>query len=672
VYRQYWLATAGVIALGACSDSSRESSSSTTTLSPNTAPVVDAGPDLAGMETTIVEIDATVSGSGVTIEWSQIAGPPVQFNSTSIEDPTVILPKVGGDTTATLRVTVSDNVNDPVTDDVTITIANASRKGPSSQGIDDNSDDRRDKAKRDRDGDRPRSESREVRTYNGSNNNVANPLWGASFVHLQRLAPSDYEDDIGTMAGGLRPSAREVSNTIAAQDAGVSIENAANATDFVWQWGQFIDHDLDLTDGGEEVADIAVPTGDAWFDPDGIGASVIFFNRAVYDPDTGTDTANPREQENEITGWLDGSMIYGSDDERAAALRVAPDSPFLATSAGNLLPFNTDDLTNANGFVPDPASLFLAGDVRANEQVGLTVMHTLFVREHNRLAALLQERNPGADAEAIFQKARRLVIAELQIITYEEFLPALIGPDALPPYTGYDATINPSIYNEFSVAAYRLGHSMLNEALLRLDAGGAEIAAGHLALREAFFTAPSILQAEGDLDPILRGLARQLHQRVDTRIVDDVRNFLFGQPGVGGLDLASLNIQRGRDHGVPGYNDVREAMGLSRIASFAEITSDADLAQALADTYFNVDGIDLWIGGLAEDPLVSESSQLGPLFTAIIARQFRELRDGDRFWYQNDLSTDEREMVRGTTLSAVIRANTGIGNELQANVFILN
>jgi len=361
-------------------------------------------------------------------------------------------------------------------------------------------------------------------------------------------------------------------------------------------------------------------------------------------------------------------MIYGSSDERITALRVGSESPLLKTSEGNLLPFNETSLTNANGFITDPTRLFLAGDIRSNEQLALATMHTLWVREHNRIAEALADDFPNNTADEIFELTRRLVVAKIQMITYNEWLPVLIGSGAIPAYAGYDAAINPSIYNEFSGASFRLGHSMLNERLLRLDASGNEIADGHIDLSAAFFTAPMILTSESSIDPILRGLATQRHQALDEMIVDDLRNFLFGAPGDGGLDLASLNIQRGRDHGLPDYNSMRVAMGLPAVLSFGDISSTADTIASLSATYSSVDDIDLWVGGLSEDAV--GASQLGPLFQAIIARQFTELRDGDRFWYENDLTPAEMDRVRGTTLARVIRANTDVGNELQDNVFI--
>ena len=150
-------------------------------------------------------------------------------------------------------------------------------------------------------------------------------------------------------------------------------------------------------------------------------------------------------------------------------------------------------------------------------------------------------------------------------------------------------------------------------------------------------------------------------------VVDDVRNFLFGDPGEGGFDLASLNIQRGRDHGVPGYNDARQALGLPRVESFADISSDQDIQRRMASVYDSVDDIDLWVGGLAEDQL--PGAMVGQLISRLVKRQFEVLRDGDRFWYQNHLNDEERRMVDNTTLADIIRRNTTIDSEIPDDVF---
>jgi len=520
---------------------------------------------------------------------------------------------------------------------------------------------REDKRRGDRGDRRPRGSG--VRSIDGTGNNRDNPEMGASFTDLRRLMDSDYGDGISTLAGQSRPSARAVSNAVVAQEG--SIPNTLGTSDYLWQWGQFVDHDIDLTEGVNpaEPANIEVPTGDPYFDPDSTGIEVIELNRSIYNPETGLTADNPRQQENEITAWIDASNVYGSDDERAEALRTNDGTGRLKTSAGELLPFNTQGLPNAGGASD---TLFLGGDVRANEQVGLTTLHTLFVREHNRLAQELAEEHPRWDGDRIYERARRIVGAQMQVITYKEFLPALLGQGAISPYRGYDRAVDASIINVFSTAAYRFGHSALSPTLLRLDASGNEIAEGNLALRDAFFN-PDILINEGGIEPILRGLAAQTHQRVDPLVVDDLRNFLFGPPGAGGFDLASLNIQRGRDHGLPGYNDVREELGLPRAQDFFDISSDTEVVDRLSSVYDSVDDVDLWVGGLCEDPL--PGSHLGELFAEIVVMQFEALRDGDSYWYSRSLSRQERREVENTKLSDIIRRNTDIGEELPDDVF---
>lgn len=548
------------------------------------------------------------------------------------------------------------------------------RGGRSPQGINDGADERR-AAAMNRPGRNEFTptmvEGREVRSFDGTSNNEDNPEWGASFSHLQRLGDADYADGVSEPNGQDRLGAREISNIVSVQDDGVDIINEFGTTDWLWQWGQWIDHDLSITDGAtEEEFNIEVEAGDIWFDPNGTGEIVMEVFRAVYDEETGTSVDNPREQENENTSWIDASMVYGSDDERAMAIRVGEDSPFLATSEGNLLPFNVDELTNANGFVTDPTTLFLGGDVRVNETVGLTVMHTLFVREHNRVAALLQDEFPDASGEQIFQSARRVVIAEIAKITFDEYLPALVG-NSMPDYAGYDSSINPNIYNEFSAAAYRLGHSELSETTFRIDADGESLAEGPLSLRDSFFTGINLLLEEDDIDPYLRGLAAQEHQAIDRFVVNDVRNFLFGEPGQGGFDLVALNIQRGRDHGLPSLNATRVNLGLAPHASFEEVSDDPDTQAALAEAYDTVDDIDLFVGGIAESPLTENGSQLGETNTAIIVRQFDEVRAADRFWYENDLNDTEMAIAEQVTLANLIRNNTSIGDELQDNPFVV-
>ncbi|MCG8542614.1 MAG: peroxidase, partial [Alphaproteobacteria bacterium] len=254
---------------------------------------------------------------------------------------------------------------------------------------------------------------------------------------------------------------------------------------------------------------------------------------------------------------------------------------------------------------------------------------------------------------------------EVQAITYNEFLPILVGEDAIAAYSGYDPSVDPGISVEFSTAVFRFGHSLLSTSIQRLEENGETIDAGNLTLAESFFTPGEL--ATGGIEAILRGLGDSPSQEIDTHIVEDVRSFLFAGPDGPGLDLASLNIQRGRDLGVPTYNDLREALGLDRAESFADITSDAELAAELASVYDNVDVVDAWIGGLAEDHV--NGGLTGELFSTVLVDQFTRLRDGDAFWSEGgDLPAEEIEALWSTTLSDIIERNTDV-DVIQDNAF---
>ena len=502
---------------------------------------------------------------------------------------------------------------------------------------------------------KPRRES--FRTIDGRDNHLEETEMNAEGTQLGRLMPSDYSDHYSEMAGQYRRSPRMVSNLVCDQKE--SIENTLRTSDFLWQWGQFLDHDIDETPVNvDEAFDIEVPLGDDWFDPGHSGTALIPLNRSAY-----TVALGARQQLNNITAYIDGSNVYGSDLARANELRTLDGTGHLKMSAGDLLPFNVNGFANA----PDSSipTFFLSGDVRANEQVGLTAMHTLFAREHNYWPISSTRWTRAWTARRSTSAPGPSSGAEMQAITYNEFLPRLLGPDGMPPYTGYDPTITASITNVFATAAYRVGHTMLSPQLMRLDATKAPSPVGHLPLASAFFN-PNEIIANG-CDSILRGLANQRAQTVDNAVIDDVRNFLFGEPGEGGFDLASLNIQRGRDHGLPSYAYSRKAYGLSPAHYFSDISSDTAVQAALADAYSSVEDVDLWVGGLAEDPI--PGSHLGPLFSHMLIEQFEALRDGDRLWYERALPRALVREINSTRLSDVIRRNTDIGNEIPDDVF---
>ena len=512
------------------------------------------------------------------------------------------------------------------------------------------------------------------RSFDGNSNNVNNPTWGAADAQLTRISNADYADGISVPKLDMtnnRPNPRVISNKLFAQQA--TISNGLALSDFTWAFGQFIDHDISLVenDATESLSNIEIPSDDLFFSP----GSTMFMSRSMAAPGTGTDVNNPRQHNNQITSFIDASSVYGSDENRANWLRTF-DGGKLKTSPGNLLPWNTitgnqnDEIDfNAPFMADDTRSLtryFVAGDIRANENPLLLSFHVLFLREHNRLCDELALAHPAWNDERIYQRARKLVGAFIQEIVYKEWLPAM-GVE-LPNYSGYKNNVDPSISNEFSAAAFRLGHTLINSNIIRMNNDGSDIPGGNISLRDAFFN-PFVMILSGGVDPFFKGMATQVQQEMDCKVVDDVRNFLFGAPGQGGLDLAAININRGRDRGIPSFNQIRQDLGLPPVNSFYTLTHDQEVADIMQEVYGSIDNLDPWVGMVSEYHVGSDAL-FGELIMTILEEQFQVLRDGDRYYYEvdNELTAAQKEMVSNTTLREIIMRNTSI-DLMQDEVF---
>ena len=516
--------------------------------------------------------------------------------------------------------------------------------------------------------------AQEFRTYDGTGNNMSNPKWGAAHARVNKMVSNGYDDLMSEPAGSDRPNPREISNRLFSQEGNINDQLALS--DYVWVFGQFIDHDITLVENNVlEPLMIPVPANDQWMDPLNTGQVVIPMFRNAYDPSTGDSPDNPRTHINAITAFIDGSAVYGSDVFRANWLRSFKNGK-LKVSSGNLLPFNTvsgefnDPIDPTAPFMADDLGsgrkMFVAGDIRANENLLLISFHTVFLREHNRTCDELIAKNPSMSDEQIYQKARRMVIGQIQSIVYDEWLPSM--GIHLADYQGYNAEVNPGIFNVFSAAAFRLGHTLLSPVIRRMGNDGDKISLGDISLRDAFFQPLEILRA-GGIDPYFKGMGAQIQQDLDCKVIDDVRNFLFGPPGAGGLDLAAINIMRGRERGLPDFNRIRADIELDPVEDFTEVCSDGETASLLKDMYGTVDQIDPWVGMLAEDHM--PQALCGETIMEIMKRQFSVLRDGDRFFYLNDagLTDDEKTEITRTKFSDIIRRNTDI-KLMQDNVFI--
>jgi len=460
------------------------------------------------------------------------------------------------------------------------------------------------------------------------------------------------------------PNARVASNIVSPDVEELKHPDGFSAA--VWWIGQFLDHDL--TFNKDVGADIFIDvTGDSHFDPSGEGDFISIRRGDFLFDHTGT-----RQFVNDITAFLDLSAVYGSRNYRAQFIReysggrLAFQNP--ANGDGHIPPRNFNGLPNLGGDSDD--TKFLVGDFRGSENTFLTAAHTLFLRNHNYWADAWENEHPDWDDERLFYAARRWNIAEWQKVIYYEYLPTLLGEDAIPEARGFDPDVDPSIMAEFAGAGWRVGHTFLNNHInLRDPATFQEV--GTLDLRDAFQDTDEV--NNHGIGRVVAGIVKTVCHAVDARIVEDVRQHLFLGPGFSvNLDLAAMNILRGREMGLPSLNDLREHYGMPRLASFADLTSDVQMQANFAQIFTSIDQVDLWLGLLQEDH--EQGSTFGRTLHRLIVDQYTALRDGDLYYFEYDpsLSRDDRDEIKSVTLADIIARNTNIDrDQLQDNVFVV-
>ncbi|XP_059475444.1 peroxidase-like isoform X2 [Neocloeon triangulifer] len=539
--------------------------------------------------------------------------------------------------------------------------------------------------------------SRKYRSADGSCNNLIDGRWGRRGVALQRILPPKYGDGVNSPRTGVAlPTAREVSQRLTTGGAPDTPDDSL--TLLVMQWGQFLDHDLthtpiskgptqsgiacctngkinDIDRRHPDCFPIGLPTQDPIFGP--LGEQCMEFVRSLPAPRPQCNFG-PREQMNQITGYIDGSNVYGSNQDQQDALRLFQGGFLRAQQTRRstlLLPDNRNECSSGG------LSCFRAGDGRVNEQPQLTVTHTVWLREHNRLAAALGEMHPKWSDEAIFQEARRIVVAQMQHITYNEWLPIILGRERMdllrlsPQENGgtrlYDETLNAGITNVFATAAFRFGHSLIRDSIQTFSQFGT--IKEDLPLHRNQFS-PFVLYKEGAFDDLLRGLLTQTCQRFDRFFSREVTDKLFQGSLPFGLDLVALNIQRGRDHGLPPYNEWRSVCGSKSATSWRDLAVEMEpsAVSALQAAYADVNEVDLFPALVAERPL--RGALVGPTLACILGDQFVRLRRGDRYFYeeqgQNGSFTPEQlAEIKKTSLSRILCDNSDDMVRLQPLAF---
>ncbi|KAG8323517.1 peroxidase activity protein [Homalodisca vitripennis] len=546
------------------------------------------------------------------------------------------------------------------------------------------------------------------RRPDGLCNNLKHPTWGAKNTPFTRLLGPLFSDGMTapriSVKGQQLPMSRIVSRTMH-PDEGYH-EHAG--TVMIVAWGQFMDHDFTLTatpldplnkNEPEECCnrpphlknpycfEIPVPEDDYFYRKYNVKCQDFVRAFPAVRPGCRLGSRTPF---NTLTGVIDANTVYGVTEEFSRHLRsgfgglMRMNPVFAEYGLKDLLPLKLDIPDEGCTRTNRSQYCFDAGEIRVNEQLVLTCMHTLWAREHNRVAHGLQQINPHWDDETLFQEARRIVIAQIQHITYNEFLPILLGKEVMDKFgllltkegywDGYNSEVNPNIIDAFSAAAFRFGHTLLPTAVERWSKAHKFIASKRLS---DLIRRPYDLYRAGVLDEYFMGLMNQVAQAMDDSVTQEVTNNLFKKPGHHyGLDLVAFNMQRGRDFGIPGYMEYRKFCGLPGADSFVGLfgAMPNTTINRYTTIYESPADVDLWSGGVSERPL--PGSMIGPTFGCIIATQFSYARRGDRFWYElpnqpSSFTPEQLQEIRKVKLARVICDNTDLIDTIQVYPMVL-
>ena len=537
----------------------------------------------------------------------------------------------------------------------------------------------------------------QFRTVDSTCNNLDNPLWGAANTAFSCVRPAQYEDGMDSPVGfsqlisgnafkGPWPSAREVSRLIVKD-----LPPRTPLSHLFAVWSQVMAHDLgrlgefdttscsescDLDEHGQFCFPILVNPLDEVYGTSGQNSGrCLPLTRSVGEcirRDGNKTFDMTRQQLNHITHYLDASGVYGSTEEEFAALRMFEDGLMRVSEQNDSNkanpPFGPLLSIDAPG-VP----LFAFGDPRGNGITPIMAVQTILLREHNRLAKELAIINPCWDDERLFQEARKIVGALVQIVTYEEFLPLLYGSQFnkyIGPYPGYDSYTDATISNEFNTA-FRFGHSLISDTFARLDINNNPLPIGPLGIRESVLNTNQYFIG-GGTDPLLRGLMQDKSRAADVFVNRVLTTQLFAPSDDSlGQDIASRDIQRGREHGLAPYRTYEKfcKKKFYVTAKFANYLITNRLKYVYGEDGFKY-GIDLWVGSQAERHLVG--ANIGPTLACIMGMTFSNVRNGDRFWWQNPgiFTADQRASLATIKFSKVICDNADNISTIKRNVFV--
>lgn len=520
------------------------------------------------------------------------------------------------------------------------------------------------------------------RTIDGTCNNLYVPWWGKSETPYSRILNPDYDDRYNSprkrskIQGKLLPNPRNV-----AMNIHFARRTMPETTHMLVFFGQHIDHDIVFTSrssysSGQEKKcscesrdpdcfQIPIPSGD-YYNQD---QRCFPFTRSSASIENFKCKFSYREQLNLATSFLDMSNIYGPTEKIARSLREHKHG-LLKMSVN---PVNGHSDLPLRGrkdcsHIALMESCYKTGDSRSEDNTYLISLHRLSVNQHNKIAKKLYQLNPHWSDEHLYQEARKINIGQYQHVVYYEYLPMLLGSHAMKKwdlipskssyFNGYNKKLNPNVKNSFATAAGRYGHTLINKFHYSYDKD--------YNLRYNTTTNNILFKHTYNGFDDIRGSLMQNSYYMTPAINDYLNNYLFQYmtPDFKRSSLGALNIQRGRDHGIPDYNQFRGWCGLKVVNSFEELTEmPTSVRYELKKLYASVNDIDLFTGIMSEYAV--QDGVVGPTTACILADGFHDWKYGDRFYYENNdkltgFSPSQLREIKKTTMASLICDNTDI------------
>ncbi|CAG9809434.1 unnamed protein product [Chironomus riparius] len=528
------------------------------------------------------------------------------------------------------------------------------------------------------------------RQISGRCNNLQNPYFGAANTRLIRFMKHRYADGVSappkSVTGADLPSARLISLEVF-NDTDIPNDKYSQA---FMQFVQLVAHDISnvlkvrkqrgcCRSDGQLVSNpdsscfyIPVPENDEIHK----GMKCLDFMRSTTDDDMkcGNNPKGPVEQINSATASMDLSHVYGVNREQLSRQRLFRNGQLaMETRSNSTWPLHEPNTRSVCFSRNSRETCYMSGDSRINMVPTLSILQILFVREHNRIALELLKINPQWSDEILFQEARRINIAQFQNIAYYGWFYSIVGEENMKSLgffyqpTGseyandYDETVNPSIYNEFSGGVFRLLHTTIDGHLRKVSESGSF--EGIIRMSD-FYHRPRIIEENGNYDSLMRGLLSQPAEFYDNSYDPEIRSYLFKFQREYGSDLKALDIQRGRDHGLASYNDLRSFCDLPRATKWEDLADHIELAdiENLKKVYAHVDDVELNVGSSLEKPFGSGIT-IGITYVCLLKIQVSAFRTADRYWFETSNPTvrftpNQLAEIRKSSFSRIVCDNT--------------